>query len=1432
MLMRFVSFVILIALVVGVFASIPTQAAINEQISSTDVQVADRQQAATPAQAPTPSNAIRLQPIGTYVDPVGPAGYDDTGGLLEIVAYDSTSQRLFAVSAVAGSVDIIDISNPYEPTRINRIEGADLGGGEPNSVAVSNGLVGVAAAAGDVDANGTVYFFDTDGAAQGNATVGVLPDMVTFTPNGNYALTANEGEPNDDYTIDPEGSVSIIDTAGDNPSFNVTNVTFEAFNVGGSRIGEISTEPIRIFGPGATVAQDLEPEYITATDDTAYVIAQENNALIIIDIDAGTVSAMLGLGTKDHSAAANPLDASNRDGPDGEGAINIQNWPVMGMYQPDGFTSYEEGGQLYLVTANEGDARDYEGFTEEFRVGDLPLNADVFTDDTLQDDANLGRLRVTNTPGFLNEAQLRVAHASPDTPAVDIYVDDTLTLPNVGFFTASDYLTVPPGTYNVKVTLAGQPLGSAVFDQDFTLEPGGAYTVAATGFLAPPMGNTNALTLTTYIDNLGGTAPDTARVRAYHMSPDAPGVDVRVADGGPTLITNLEFPNGSDYLEVPEGTYDLEVVVTGTDNVVISLDDTELTAGWNYSVFAVDEVADIRAETSVFTFSRLYNYGARSFTIWNASTGAVVYDSEDDFGQIAAAEVPDFFNANFEDGDFSDGGDVFEFDARSDDKGGEPENVTVGTIDGNTYAFVILERQNGIMVYDITDPDTPSFVTYFNDTNFNGGIATNPEDANPVNAGNVSPEGIVFVPTSDSPTSRPLVVVSYELSGTIGIYEVFPGDEFISYLPFVSSGPDTLTLMHNNDGESTILPLTNSVEPGSGFPNTAEVDLLTSSVAAFDAVLEREIADARAQGNSVLTVYAGDAFLASATLQLTLGDPNAPVYDALAQSQMPYDAHTLGNHEFDYNPDFLQRFIEAFEVNGELTQPFLAANLDFSGEPGLQALVTNNPNRVLLDPVTDGRVIGSTAIITDEVTGIPFGIIGVSPFYLPSISSPRGVTVTTPDVTSTGQLIQQEADRLTNEYGIARIIVVSHLQDIEEDIGLAPTLSNVDAIVAGGGDELLVNSNLDEQMQLLPGEGSSISDNPYPTMVTGADGNRILIVTTAGNYKYVGRLDVQFNSSGNVVGYISEESYPRRVIPDTPDNASAIAALGVTDAVTPSPDIVSSVQVPVADGLEALDAQPVARSEITLDTSRAGARERESNTGNMVTDSYIYAYDQAAGAGAFPARGPGNQVIAIQNGGGIRQNAGDTLPVGDDIISVRNTFDVLAFFNTMTVVQDVTPTELKQVFERSGSRIGGGQFLQISGLTVEYDVSRTAQVIDSDAATITTPGDRVRSITLDDGTQIVVDGQVDAGAPNVSIVTNSFTAGGGDDYIMFENKPNRPQLLTADNQVLTYRQAWADYMLSFPASGTPSLPTITAALEGGAYAEGVNQRSIITGTTP
>ncbi|MGK7954922.1 MAG: choice-of-anchor I family protein [Crocosphaera sp.] len=501
------------------------------------------------------ANALNIKRLGSYETGL------ESGA--EIGTYDPMSQQLFVTNGANNEIDIINISNPRNPFLVNSIDLTSFGGGI-NSVAVKNGVVAAAIQANTITNPGTVAFFDVAGTPLNSVTVGPLPDMLAFTPDGSKVLVANEGEPNETYTNDPDGSISIIDISGGIAGLTQANVNTADFLAFNGQEDALRATGVRIFGQNASASQDFEPEHIAISPDgdIAFVALQENNALAVVDIANAMVDDVLPLGFKDHSLPGNGLDASDRDG-----AINIVNQPIFGMFEPDGIASFKVGEDVYYVTANEGDARlrptdddilpppnDEEGdiFNEEARVKDLVLDPDAFPNAAeLQEDENLGRLLVTNT------------------------------------------------------------LGDTDGDDDF------------------------------------------------------------------------------------------------------------------------DE---------------LYAFGTRSFSIWN-SEGILVFDSGDDFEQITADLLPDIFNSNEDPTPDS-------FDNRSDNKGPEPEGVTVGIIGKRTYAFIGLERIGGFMTYDVSDPLNPQFIAYQNDTR------------------DISPEGLLFISDEDSPTNQSLLVLTNEVSGNTSIYSV------------------------------------------------------------------------------------------------------------------------------------------------------------------------------------------------------------------------------------------------------------------------------------------------------------------------------------------------------------------------------------------------------------------------------------------------------------------------------------------------------------------------------------------------------------------------------------------------------------------------------------------------------------------------------------
>lgn len=496
---------------------------------------------------PVANNQLTLNVLGSFSNGAF------ASNSAEISVYDSLSKRIFVANSIGSKLDIVDFSNPTIPSLEYSINISAYGA--INSVAVKNGIIALAIE-NSVNAqdSGKVVFLDTNGVFISQVNVGIQPDMIVFNHAGTKVYTANEAQPSDDYLTDPDGSISVIDVSGTIATLtasNVSHITFTSFN---GQETLLKSQGVRIFGLSGMASKDFEPEYITIADDDskAWVTLQENNALAELNLLTNSVTRIIPLGFKNHNSLTNGLDAS-----DVTSDVNISNFPVKGMYLPDAISHYTSGGNIYLLTANEGDSRAYAGMNEETTIGN----------------------------------------------------------------------------------------GSYVLD--------------------------------------------------------------------PTV-----FPNGADLKNNS---------VLGKLKTTNKLGDT-------------DNDGD---------FDEIYVYGARSFSVWDANTANLVFDSGDDLEQITSTHptYSTMFNA-------SNGTGITKKN-RSDDKGPEPEGVATGNINGHEYAFIALERIGGVMVYDITNPVTPSYVTYINNRGPDRGS-----------------EGIIFISAAESPNGKNLIILSNETSSTLTIIEV------------------------------------------------------------------------------------------------------------------------------------------------------------------------------------------------------------------------------------------------------------------------------------------------------------------------------------------------------------------------------------------------------------------------------------------------------------------------------------------------------------------------------------------------------------------------------------------------------------------------------------------------------------------------------------
>jgi len=554
-----------------------------------------------------------------------------------------------------------------------------------------------------------------------------------------------------------------------------------------------------------------------------------------------------------------------------------------------------------------------------------------------------------------------------------------------------------------------------------------------------------------------------------------------------------------------------------------------------------------------------------------------------------------------------------------------------------------------------------------------------------------------------------------------------------------------LTILHNNDGESQVIDAGSGLED---FGGAARFKTLVDD-------LKRDAVNGpwtqRGAKRGVVMLSSGDNFLAGPEFNASLVDDI--YYDAVAMELIGYDAVALGNHDFDFGPELLADFLGQYMD----PPPYVSANLDFSGEPSLQAYV-------------DSGVISPATIIKER--GELIGVIGLETPNIPFISSPRNVIVDD----ALADVVNAQVDLLEAQ-GVDKIILTGHLQNIENDIELAGELDGVDVIIAGGGDELLASAG----DPLIPGdEGEAYGD--YPQIAFDMDGDEVPVVTTSGEYRYLGKLVVGFDKNGEIVAIDDARSGPVRVAGgncnDTPPCEDAVEADSTMQSL-----VVDPVMAAVAELAETV----LATSEVDLDGLRSSVRSMETNEGNLIADSFVWQATQLASTFGVPA-----PDVALANGGGIRNNT--VIPAGD--LTVLDTFDMLPFLNFLTLVPDIPRDQFKEILENTvactqsadfttNPLCGSGRFAQISGFMFEWSASGIGQILDADG-NVTTAGNRVRDVVLEDGTVIVAGGVVQAGDPvNIAIV--DFLARGGDQY------PFRGAPFT--NLGATYQQALANYLV-------------------------------------
>ncbi len=590
------------------------------------------------------------------------------------------------------------------------------------------------------------------------------------------------------------------------------------------------------------------------------------------------------------------------------------------------------------------------------------------------------------------------------------------------------------------------------------------------------------------------------------------------------------------------------------------------------------------------------------------------------------------------------------------------------------------------------------------------------------------------------------------------VLPLFVGPSTVSARSFKPKVHFWLTILHNNDGESQV------IDAGSGLEDFGGAARFRTLVKKLKWHALTGPWTHRGAKRGVIMVSSGDNFLAGPEFAASLAN-GVPYYDAIAMRLIGYDAINLGNHDFDFGPDVLANFLDSFGFRGP--PPYVSANLDFSGEPRLQAYVD------------EGVIVASTII---RERGEEIGVIGLETPNLPFISSPRNVVVD-PNLV---EIVQEQIDILEAE-GVGIIVLSSHLQSIANELDLVSQVEGLDVVIAGGGDELLANPD----DVLIPGDDAFVF-GAYPQVAADLNGDSVPVVTTSGEYRYVGQLVVGFDRHGNVLQIHEERSGPKRVATD-----DCNGTLPCDDTVFPDPFMQYFVVNPVEEYVAELANIIVGVSEVDLEGRRApGVRTQETNEGNLIADSLFWYADQVAAI-----YGVNPPDVALQNGGGIRNNT--LIPAGN--ITELDTFSMVPFPNFVSLLENIPRDQFKEIMENAVSRVefSDGRFAQISGFSMVYDPTGTAQILDLDG-NVVTPGTRVVDLTLADGTSIVSGGAVVAG-PGINIATIDFLARGGDQY------PYRGAPFTSLGA--SYQQALSSYIQSSAGLGG----TITAAQypEGG-----------------
>ncbi|CAH0173976.1 choice-of-anchor I family protein [Roseomonas sp. CECT 9278] len=713
-------------------------------------------------------------------------------------------------------------------------------------------------------------------------------------------------------------------------------------------------------------------------------------------------------------------------------------------------------------------------------------------------------------------------------------------------------------------------------------------------------------------------------------------------------------------------------------------------------------------------FEQLYAFGGRSFSVWNTD-GTLVFDS----GNLLDQTIATLFPANYDEN-------------RDDNKGVEPESITVGQVGADTFVFVGLERADGVAAFRMDGPAAFTFAGFF----------TTPGDD--------APEVITFVSAADAPDGKALLVVPNEDSATTTVYEL--------------NATFKLQLLHFSDAEAGLLASTTA-------------PLLAALVDAFDDDYANTLILAGGDNFIPSPFFAAGTDPSVAATHMRGDNPGAA--DIEIHNRIGVEASTVGNHEFDFGT---RAFSDAV---ADAAFPYLTANLDFSGDSDIRGRYTETVGVGGLEDATAlrGRIVPSAVV---DKGGEKIGLVGVTTQILEAISSTGGVEVKgfagdgteRNDMALLAAQLQPVIDDLRSQ-GVDKIILMAHLQQIAFEIELAPLLNGVDIILAAGSNTRLGDAT--DVAVAFPGHAADFA-NTYPILATGADGGTTLIVNTDNEFTYLGRLVVEFDDQGRI---ITDSLDPAINGATAATRENVAAAWGVTEdeldttafAEGTKGEQVADITEAVQAVIEAKDGEVWGFTDVYLEGERNLVRNQETNLGNLTADANLFAARAALGEGAL--------VVSLKNGGGIRTAIG-TVEVGSgekdppianpdagkpeggiSTLDIENSLR----FNNRLVVFDTTAAGLKAILEHGVASLGNqGRFPQIGGIAFSYDPDLPAGARILSIAAIDENGDVVA--------RIIENGMVSADAPAlISVVTLNFLAQGGDAYPIKANGENFRYLL-------------------------------------------------------